>query len=128
MGQQMPSAIASGQIDNRMGPGLCRLGAGFIAGLSIGVARAGHTPWHAHLATGLEHFMQRRQVVALGDNGFCCRAQRLSRKLTEFVKPQIFGQIFRFSAIAKGTEILIVVVDLKQRKNLIDSIDQLRVG
>ena len=72
--------------------------------------------------------MQRRQVVALGNDFFRRGTDSLGREVLKLVQPQFFGEIFRLSVVAKGAVILVVIINLKQRKGLIDSINQLRVS
>jgi len=57
--------------------------------------------------------MQRRQVVTLGNHFFRGGADSLSSKVFKLTQPQLFGEIFRLGAVAKGAVILIVVINLK---------------
>jgi len=70
--------------------------------------------------------MQGWKIIVFGNYFFRGTTDSLGRKATQLIQPQIFSQIFRFGIIAEGAEILVVVIDLKQRKHLIDSINQLR--
>ena len=72
--------------------------------------------------------MQRRQIVALGNHLFSTGINSFGRKVLKLAQPQLFGEIFRLGTVAKGAVILVVVINLKQRKDLIDSINQLRIG
>ena len=72
--------------------------------------------------------MQRWQVVALGNYFFRGSADGLSSKVLKLAQPQLLGEIFRLGTVAKGAVILVVIINLEQRKGLIDSINQLRVS
>ena len=72
--------------------------------------------------------MQGWQVFTVSDNFFRCFEDRLGGKVTDFIQPEFFCQVFRLGVVTKGRVILIVVVNLEQRKNLIDCINQFGAG
>lgn len=47
--------------------------------------------------------------------------------MIELGEPESFSEFFGLDAIAEGTEILIVIVNFKERKNLIDSLNEFGV-
>ena len=72
--------------------------------------------------------MQSWQVVVVGNYFFCRQQNNLWRKVAELGQPQFFRQPNRLVFIAKCCVVLIVVIGAKQRKGLIDRINQFRAG
>lgn len=44
--------------------------------------------------------------------------------MIELGEPKSFSDFFGLDAIAEGTEVLVVIVNFKQRKNLIDGLNE----
>ena len=102
-------------------PVVCRLWHWCIAGFYIGFASGRQTTIRALCVTELDHAMQIGQVLALF-NGTSGRVQNLGgRESRQTFQPQFLGEIL-IALTGKRAEKLIVVVQLEQRKGVIDGV------
>ena len=122
-----PVAVAAGQVDRRVTPALRRLGGGRLAGFNIGVVGSGQAEFdQAGLAT-FEHAVQRGQVLTVLDGMFGPLEDLLNRQLGEGIQPQLLD-LLELGLVRVGGVILVVVIQPKQGKDLVDGLYVALVG
>ena len=122
VGQEEPVAVAPGDVDRGVAPGLGGFGAAGAAGLEEGVPGAGQPEGGQAEFAALAHAVQRGQVFAVLD-GVAGPAQNLfHRVLTEGVEPELLD-LTQLLGIRVGGIILVVVVQSEQGEDLVDRLD-----
>ncbi len=126
-GQKEPVAGAAGMVNRGVAPAVSRLGAGGLAGLNVSAVGIGQAKLGQVALAGADHTVEGGQVLGFLDHLFGAAQNRLGAELAEGVEPQALGLVEQLH-LAEGTVILVVVIDAKQGKHLVDGVDQFGTG
>ena len=105
-----------------MAPVLGGSGRGGLAGFDIGIAGGGQAEFCKALLAALQHAMQCGQILAVFNSVFRALENLLHGVVRERFQPQFFD-LFQLFRIREGCIVLIVIVQAKQGKDLIDRLD-----
>ncbi len=122
VGEKEPVAVPAGEVDRRVTPALRRTGALGITGLAVGRVGIGQTEAGDTFLATLQHAMQRGQILTVLD-GMAGAAQNLfNRIVRKGFQPQLLD-LLELLGVGVGRVILVVVVQPKQGKDLVDGFD-----
>lgn len=125
--QKKPVARHSGVVDRRVAPALGRLGAGSPAGLHVGAVGIGQAVALRVALAGADHAVERGEKFRRFNDTPGAAPDGVRLELGQTLEPELFDLVEHLG-VSVGLVVLVVIIDAKQRKGLIERVDMLVGG
>lgn len=121
-GEEIPVTFAACVVDRRMAPVEFDPRARGAACLDVGRVGIGQAKAVEFVIGAAQQSVEGRQVFRLRDGAFRGTQNMFGAKVAEAFQPQLLDRA-ELGFVGKGLVILVVIVEAKQRKNLVDRVN-----